>query len=188
MKGVILWPRVDPRKARIETSDFLQRLAYTPVVVATKLYIDMSVWNARFDVHVPEIMSHTEYFFELLKLDSAVAAHLSEIVEQELGNAPQERKPRLAALIGEVRPIRLRLNEASASLADEYVKHGILRAGHIADARHVAIATVSGIDVLVSWNYRHLVNRRRREAFNGVNAILGYRSLEIVSPPEVFYD
>ncbi len=134
------------------------------------------------------MMSHTEYFFERLKLDHAVAPYLSEIVEQELANAPQERKPRLAALIGEVRPTRLRLNEASASPADEYIRHGMLRAGHLADARHVAIATVSGIDVLVSWNHRHLVNRRRREAFNGVNAILGYRHLEIVSPPEVFSD
>jgi hypothetical protein len=56
------------------------------------------------------------------------------------------------------------------------------------DARHVAIATVGQVDVLVSWNYRHLVNRRRREAFNGVNAIMGYRPIDIVSPPEVFDD
>jgi hypothetical protein len=42
------------------------------------------------------------------------------------------------------------------------------------------------MDALVSWNYGQLVNRRRREAFNGVNAIMGYRPIDILSPPEVF--
>jgi hypothetical protein len=51
----------------------------------------------------------------------------------------------------------------------------------------VAIATVGRLDVLASWNYRHLVNRRRRRAFNGVNALQGYRAIEIISPPEVFH-
>ena len=71
-------------------------------------------------------------------------------------------------------------------LAEAYVRHGVVTAGHLTDAQHVAVATVGELDVLVSWNYRHLVNRRRREAFNGVNAIQGYRTIDIVTPPEVF--
>jgi hypothetical protein len=92
----------------------------------------------------------------------------------------------LADLIRRASPHRLDLDEESSTLADAYVEHGVLTAGHLVDARHVAIATVAGVDALVSWNYRHLVNRRRREAFNGVSAIRGYRPIEILSPPEVF--
>src|SRR5207237_415462 len=108
------------------------------------------------------------------------------LVLQALGNAPAQRQSRLRDLIASVQPARLHLDEVSLALADAYVAHGVLRTGHLADARHGAIATVHDVRIIVSWNYRHRVNRRRREAFNGVNAILGYSQIKIVSPPEVF--
>lgn len=154
----------------------------------SRIYIDSSVWNAVFDEHVPEIRAFTLRFFERIEADPSVRPYLSDVVLQELGNAPPERFPLLGRFIERITPVRFELDDASVELADAYVRHGILTAGHLTDARHVAIATVAGLDVLTSWNYRHLVNRRRREAFNGVNSILGYRSLEIISPPEVFDD
>jgi len=54
---------------------------------------------------------------------------------------------------------------------------------------HVAIATVCRMDVLASWNQRHLANIRRRDLFNGVNRVAGYRrTLEIANPLEVLYE
>jgi len=54
---------------------------------------------------------------------------------------------------------------------------------------HVAVATVYEMDVLVSWNQRHLANIRRRDLFNSVNRIAGYRkALEITNPLEVGYE
>ncbi|HKQ49382.1 MAG TPA: hypothetical protein VJZ71_15030 [Phycisphaerae bacterium] len=150
------------------------------------LYLDSSVWNAYFDDHVPDIQAHTRAFFERIKKEPEVVAHVSDVVFQEMAKAPQDRKTKLVSLIGEIQPARLELDDEAGSLADAYIQHGVLRMGHLLDARHVAIATVSKVGILVSWNYRHLVNRRRREAFNGVNAILGYPPIEILSPPEVF--
>jgi len=54
-----------------------------------------------------------------------------------------------------------------------------------ADALHVPLATVSGSDVLVSWNFKHLVNLGRIRLFNAVNLEMGYHSIEIRSPKEV---
>lgn len=150
------------------------------------LYLDSSVWNAYFDDHVPDIQAHTLAFFDRIKKEPTVIVHASDVVFQEMSKAPPERKPRLIRLVGEVQPVRLELGIEAGSLADAYIQHGVLRTGHLLDARHVAIATVSQVRVVVSWNYRHLVNRRRREAFNGVNAIMGYPPIEILSPPEVF--
>ncbi|MBN2560163.1 MAG: hypothetical protein JXQ75_04460 [Phycisphaerae bacterium] len=149
------------------------------------VYIDSSVWNCCFNEHVPDLQAQTRTFFEWIRTNPVVQPYLSDVVLDELGNAPAERASMLVELIRGVTPKRLDLDEESAALADAYVRHNVLTVGHLVDARHVAIATVARLDVLVSWNYRHLVNRRRREAFNGVNAITGYRAIDIVSPPEV---
>ena len=55
------------------------------------------------------------------------------------------------------------------------------------DARHVAACTVSRADLLVSWNFRHLVNVQRETAFNGVNLLQGYAAIRIVNPLEIIY-
>ena len=155
---------------------------------AILLYVDSSVWNCQFNDHVVDLQAQTRSLFHRIQIDRAVQPFISDVVLQELGNAPTERATLLAGLIRDIAPTRLSLDDESAALAEAYIQHGILTPGHLVDARHVAIATVAQMDALVSWNYRHLVNRRRREAFNGVNAIMGYRSIDIVSPPEVFDD
>jgi hypothetical protein len=58
----------------------------------------------------------------------------------------------------------------------------------LADAQHIAVATVARVDVLVSWNFRHIVNVDRIHGFNAVNLRAGYPLLEIRSPLEVWKD
>ena len=53
------------------------------------------------------------------------------------------------------------------------------------DALHVAIAIVSRCEMIVSWNFRHLVNRRRRALINESNVLMDYPAIEILAPPEV---
>ena len=57
----------------------------------------------------------------------------------------------------------------------------------IADATHVAAATVARADLILSWNFKHLVNYNRIRKFNGVNALKGFAQIEIRSPLEVSY-
>ena len=150
------------------------------------IYLDSSVWNYLFNDHVPDLQEQTRVLFDRLRSDRLVHVYLSDVVLQELGNAPAQRGALLADVLREIKPSRLELDLESIALAQAYVNHGILATGHLADARHVAIATVAQLDGLVSWNYRHLVNRRRREAFNGANAIMGFLAIEIIAPPDVF--
>ncbi|HWL92780.1 MAG TPA: PIN domain-containing protein [Phycisphaerae bacterium] len=150
------------------------------------VYVDSSVWNAAFDDHVPDIQKLTESFLAKLAATTGATAYISDVVLAELARAPFNRQAALAEAMRRVSPMRLELDDESADLAEQYIKHGVVTSGHLSDARHVAIATVSKIEVLTSWNYRHLVNRRRRDAFNGVNSIRGYPPIEIISPPEVF--
>lgn len=70
-------------------------------------------------------------------------------------------------------------------LARRYLDAGIFPASVPEDALHVAVAVLSRQDALVSWNFKHLVNRRRRAAVDALNRSLGHPVLPIISPPEL---
>jgi len=53
------------------------------------------------------------------------------------------------------------------------------------DCVHIALATIYKADVLVSWNFKHIVNIYRIRGYNSVNLRLGYSTLEIRSPQDI---
>lgn len=82
----------------------------------------------------------------------------------------------------------MRISAEAREFADAYVAHGVVGAQSLADALHVALATVNGADVLVSWNFQHIVNLGRIRLFNAVNLEQGYGVIEIRTPQEVLYE
>ena len=76
------------------------------------------------------------------------------------------------------------ISEADA-LAEAYIQEGVVTQNSMTDAQHIAAATVLRVNVLVSWNFRHIVNLRRIHLFNAVNLKRGYPMLDIRSPKEV---
>ena len=79
-------------------------------------------------------------------------------------------------------------NAESEVLAEEYIRQAVVSRRMLADAQHIAVATLARVDVLVSWNFRHIVNLDRIHGFNAVNLRAGYPLLEIRSPLEVWKD
>jgi hypothetical protein len=77
------------------------------------------------------------------------------------------------------------LGEEAEGLAHHYINEGVVNKKHVIDAQHIAISVVEKVDLLVSWNFQHVVNINRIRAFNSVNIKLGYQTLEIRSPREV---
>jgi hypothetical protein len=53
------------------------------------------------------------------------------------------------------------------------------------DMLHTALATIAEVDVLVSWNFRHVVRLDKIRLFNAVNLEMGYKLLTIYPPLEV---
>ena len=74
------------------------------------------------------------------------------------------------------------------ALAAAYLKAGALTQSSESDAIHVAAATVAGADLIVSWNFKHIVNFNRIRVFNAVNVMEQYKALDIRSPLEIVYD
>jgi hypothetical protein len=80
------------------------------------------------------------------------------------------------------------LNDEIRELTRHYIEEGVVSEGYLVDAQHIAIATVNRVDVLVSWNFRHIVNLSRIRLYNSVNLKYEYPLLEIRSPKEVLYE
>ena len=110
---------------------------------------------------------------------------LSEHTLRELQGAPESVRNRLLK-IPEAHQIILADTPEADAQAEAYLAHGIVGPGSRSDALHVALATVGCVDVLVSWNFKHIVNLGRIRLFNAVNLEQGYGLIEIRTPKEVF--
>ena len=100
----------------------------------------------------------------------------------ELNNgAPDNVKSNLETISYE----KIDITDVMLNLTQKYMEEEIVTEQYRSDALHIAIATISGVDVLVSWNFKHIVNLNRIRLFNSVNLKEGYNILEIRTPQEV---
>jgi hypothetical protein len=153
-----------------------------------KIYVETSVWSQALAEDAPQLREATELFFAAVKANR-VPLFISEVVFAEFSKAADEVGNRLRNLTRELSPTVIAMTDEATRLAMEYYSAGVVPPSKLDDARHVAIAVVHELDVLVSWNYRHLVNLKRKEAFHHLGSINGYlKPLQIVTPPEVAYD
>jgi len=93
-------------------------------------------------------------------------------------------------VLEELPPARVRevaVEREAFELAQTYIERGALSARWLDDALHVAVATVSRADLILSWNFKHIVNYNRIRQFNSINLALGYPQIDIRSPLEVIY-
>jgi hypothetical protein len=109
--------------------------------------------------------------------------YISAVVFREIERAGAPAKSRMLRKIGTLAPVALEASEASEELAEAYLRAGVVPAKKPDDARHVAIATVAGLDIVVSWNHRHLANERKRALFNAVNRLEGYEQVLLIHTP-----
>ena len=109
---------------------------------------------------------------------------VSAVTLQELEGAPQAVREVLHAIGTEDLEVIV-VTEEVGELADRYIESGALSAAMRADAQHIAAATVSDVDVLASWNFKHMVNLTRIRQYNEVNLRMGYPVVDIRSPMEL---
>ncbi len=153
-----------------------------------RVYIETSIWSHVFHDDTPDFQRVTVEFLKQAK-ERVVVPYISTLVLDEVTRADARRREGILGEIAGVRPILLRRSQQADDLAGRYVQAGVLPPSDEVDALHVAIATVCEMDVLASWNQRHLANIRRRDVFNSVNRVAGYRKmLEIANPLEVLYE
>lgn len=150
-----------------------------------KLYLDTSVWNFVFADDAPRERDVTKEFFDVIEKE-IYEIFISGVVIKEVNDAPQPKQTDLLNLIGKYKPVKLENTREAEELAKIYMERGIVPEKKRDDALHVAIATVTEVDALITWNYKHLANLRKAELFHGISLEMGYfKKLEIITPMEV---
>jgi len=145
------------------------------------IYVDTSVFGGVFD---PEFELWSELFFKHL-INSDLTLIVSNVAEDELNNAPMKVK-QFVNSIPEKNILRVELTEESVLLAERYLAEGVVGKSSRADCYHIAIATILKADILVSWNFKHIVNIQKINGYNAVNLMNGYKTIEIRNPREIF--
>lgn len=109
---------------------------------------------------------------------------VSDLLEAELLGAPDFVR-KLFATILEENIERVKLTPEATILADKYIESKVVAKTNRADCQHIAIATLNKADILISWNFKHIVNLDRIRGYNGINYQNGYNMIEIRTPKEI---
>ena len=145
-----------------------------------RIYIDTSVIGGFFD---EEFKDPTQRLFKRLE-DNEVRFVISDLLELELIQAPKHVNELLLKYPTD-RFERIEMTEEIMTLADRYITEKVVGRSSLEDCRHIALATVNRVDVLASWNFKHIVNLDRIKGYNSVNLRLGYPTIEIRTPQEL---
>lgn len=109
---------------------------------------------------------------------------VSDLLDLELINAPIHVKELLFNFSIDFFE-RIELTNEAVKLADTYIQEGVVGKTSIEDCRHIAMATIYKVDVLASWNFKHIVNLDKIKGYNSINLRLGYAMIEIRSPKDL---
>ena len=145
-----------------------------------RIYIDTSIVGGYFD---KEFESVTRLLFERL-VNKEVVFVVSDLMEVELDRAPEKVKNLLYEYPDSFFE-RVVLTVESIKLGELYIEANVVGRTSIEDCYHIALATIHNVDVLASWNFKHIVNFARIKGYNSVNLKNGYNLLEIRNPKDL---
>ena len=152
-----------------------------------RIYLDTSVINFLFAEDAPDFRRVTEEFFS--RHATKYEMFTSEVLLVEVDADPNPAHRNLLRQVLQAQPIALLPEDRRGEIermAGFYLAERIIPQGKLDDAFHVGYATVFEMDILLSWNFKHLANLRREARIVAVNVREGYRHpLRIVSPLEV---
>jgi hypothetical protein len=149
-----------------------------------KLYIETTVPNFLFADDALEKKSITEEFYRWIGTSSDTL-YISELVLYEISRAQSPLRAKLLDAVARLQAKNLAITSEAEGLAERYVQDEAIPARFRDDALHVAIAVLNGLDVVVTWNMKHLANVRRIESINRTNRVMALSPIRIHTPEEV---
>ncbi len=145
-----------------------------------RIYADTSVFGGCFDA---EFAVESRKLFEEIKAGKFVLV-VSDTLTAELQPAPEHVRQVLDTLSTQHVEF-VSVTPEAEHLRDAYIAAEVVGPSSLEDAEHIAIASVAGVDLVVSWNFRHIVHYDKIAGYNAVNLLHGYKPLQIFSPKEV---
>lgn len=146
-----------------------------------KLYLDTSIISHLSARDTPEKMADTIKFWEILT-KGEYEVFISSIVFDELARCPEPKRSLLMDSMLQISYVEIQDSDDVIDLAKKFIDFGILREKSIDDCRHIASAIISGCDMIISWNFKHIVNPRTMRGVKSITIGEGFKDLLICTP------
>ncbi len=144
-----------------------------------RVYADTSVFGGVLD---PEFSAPSKKFFDEVAAGRFVLV-ISPVVEEELEQAPDTIRSFFASVAEFASEVEI--TREAIALQQQYIERGVVAERSLTDALHVAMATVSECELIVSWNFKDIVHFEKIPKYNAVNVLNSYAHIDIHSPLEV---
>ena len=146
-----------------------------------RIYLDTSVICNLFGDNAPDQMEGSLRLWHQC-ISGKFNVFVSPVVLLEVGNCPEPKRSWMSEKMNLIKYENLDETAEVRELVAEYLRGGVFKEKHIADCFHVAYAVAHDCDVIVSWNFDHIVNDKTRGKVKIVNATNRYKEIGIVSP------
>ena len=151
-----------------------------------KVYLDTSVVSYLDQQDAPEKMEETKEVWERIK-QGQYDVVISTLVLDELQKCQQPKRSLLMDKVKEIDCTILSVEEDTVRLAEKFIDFGVLKKRSFEDCQHIAAAILSGCDIIVSWNFKHIVNVKTIRGVKVVTTLEGYKDI-LIYPPSALLD
>jgi len=148
-----------------------------------KVYLETTMFNYYFD-RTRNAQPATVAFFEAIG-KGEFEGYTSVYTYDELDKAPEPQRTNLLNLIEKYRILVLDSSDEADLLAEKYIANNIIPKKKNIDALHIAIASVNELDIILSFNFKHINKLKTKTLIPAINVTLGYREISIAQPEEV---
>jgi len=146
-----------------------------------KIYLDTSVISYLDQQDAPERMADTHRLWEKIKAGEFDVV-ISNVTDFEINKCEESKRKILNAYLDEINYTIVTVDDRTVEIAGRFIDLGVLKQKSFNDCQHIAAAIISGCDVIVSWNFKHIVNHKIIMGVKAVTALEGYDDLLIYAP------
>ena len=146
------------------------------------LYLDSSIPSAYYEKAQPDRLKITQKWWR--ENIHCYKVFTSELAQEEIEALKQEKKRELILSLISNFP-KLKITDTIYKVAREYVEEGIIPASVFNDALHLAIASIYEIQIFLTWNFAHIVNREVERKLRAFNLISGFPYVHITTPAKL---
>jgi len=146
-----------------------------------KVYLDTTIFSFLQALDSPEKMADTLIFWEDL-MAMKYQVFTSDVAIREINKCHEPKRSFMLDKLKELSPTVLETETNVEELAMEFVKLGILKEKSIDDCQHIATALLEKCNIIVSWNFQHIVNYKTIEGVQIISVTRGFDHIDIFCP------
>ena len=146
-----------------------------------KIYLDTSVISHLDAPDTPDKQADTLKLWNQINVGKYEVS-ISSVVFEELDKCDEPKKSIMADYLNDIKFSIIQESSETTYLAKKLIENGTLTNKRLNDCRHIACALAGDCDMIISWNFKHMVNIKTINGVKSVSVLEGYKEINIYTP------